>query len=109
MALAHLHAGLEAIDLRAGHLPGMIVLVAGQRRAPALDRIGDEHRRLVGGRLALELLEQALDAMAAEIRHQFRQFSVAAAFEQRRHVALIADLVGSRSRQAAPPRNISAE
>ena len=38
----------QRIDLGAGHLAGVIVLVAGERRAPALDGVGDED----GGRVA---------------------------------------------------------
>ena len=50
----------------------MIVLVAGEGQAEALDRPGDEQGRdvVLGG---VERLDQRLHAMAAEVGHQRRQ------------------------------------
>ena len=41
------HVGAEHLHLLLGHQAGMVVLVAGERQAHALDRVGDEAGRLV--------------------------------------------------------------
>ena len=69
MAFAHLHALLEFGHLRGGHEPRMIVLVARERQAHALDGVGDEtHRPVVID--AVEGIDQQVDVVPAEIAHQ---------------------------------------
>ena len=70
----------------------MVVLVALERQADALDGVGDEADRaiMVDG---FEGLTHAGHVMAAEIGHQLQQLVVAAPLDQLRHRALIADLV----------------
>ncbi len=70
----------------------MVVLVALERQADALDGVGDEaDRAVVIDRL--EGLEHAGHVVAAQIGHQRQQFVVAAPVDQLRHRALVADLV----------------
>ncbi len=70
----------------------MVVLVALERQADALDGVGDEaDRTVVIDRL--EGLDHAGHVVAAEIGHQLQQFVVAAPLDQLRHLALVADLV----------------
>ena len=61
----------------------MVVLVAGERQAPALDGVGDEAVRPVVGD-AVEGLEQGLEIVPAEIGHQGGERVVVVAVEQRR-------------------------
>ena len=85
----------------------MIVLVAGERQAHALDRVGDEaDRPVVIDRV--ECLDDGAQIVAAEIAHQPRQFIVAAVDQPGRR-GPVADISIRRSRQAAPPWNASAE
>ena len=80
------------LHLRRRHQAGMVVLVALERQADALDGVGDEaDRAVVIDRL--ERLDHAGHVVAAEIGHQRQQFVVAAPVDQLRHRALIADLV----------------
>src|SRR3546814_11339319 len=69
----------------------MIVFVAGERRAMALDRIGDEQGRLVVFS-TVERLDQRLDAMPAEIGHELGQRLVIKAVEQLFDVRFLADI-----------------
>lgn len=94
----NLHRRLEIGHLACCHQAGMIVLVTGKRRAPALDRIGQEDRRPVVVN-AVERIGQRRQAMAAEIVHEVSQFGIGTPLDQRRHAALVADLV----EQSAPP------
>ena len=71
----------------------MVVLVAGERQAEALDRIGDEADRPVVLARLLEGLEQARQVVAAEIGHQPRQLLVGALLDQPRHRPLVAEIV----------------
>ncbi len=75
-----------------GHQAGMVVLVALERQADALDSVGDETDRpiVVDG---LEGIDQRLHIMAAEVRHQRQQFGVGALLDQTRHRPLVADIV----------------
>ena len=70
----------------------MVVLVALERQADALDGVGDEADRPVVID-AIERLQHARHVMAAEIGHQRKQFVVTAAVDQLRHRSLIADVV----------------
>ena len=47
MARPDVHRGAEGLHLRRRHQAGVIVLVAGERQAEALDRVGDEADRPV--------------------------------------------------------------
>ena len=82
----------------------MVVLVPGERRAPALDGVGNEDGRAVAGR-PLELRQQRLEAMAAEIAHEFGKLGIAAAADERGDLGLVAQFV----EQALPPRGAAAE
>ena len=69
-----------------GHLVGrhqarVVVLVPGERQAPALDRVGDEAVRPVVGH-TVERVQHGLDVMAAEIGHERRQRLVVMGLEQ---------------------------
>ena len=92
MAGANVHRFAQGLDLGACHLTGMIVLVAGERGGPALDGIGDEDRRFVAAGGA-ELLDEARNAVAAQIGHQLGQLGIAAAGEEGADRPLVADLV----------------
>ena len=71
----------------------MVVLVAGERQAVALDGVGDEdHRPVVVDRL--EGVHQRRQVVAGEVAHQRRELGVGAPVEQRRHRPLVAELVG---------------
>ncbi len=92
MAFAHAHAVAIAVELRRGQKARMIVLVARERQAESLDRIGDEHGRpVVIDRL--EGVQQIRQIMAAEIAHEGRELRVRATLEQAGHVALVAEIV----------------
>ena len=87
-----IHRRSERLHLRRRHQAGVIVLVAGERQAEALDRVGDEADRpiVIDG---VERRDDRRQIVAAEIVHQPRQLIVAALFDQPRHRALVADLV----------------
>ena len=74
---------LERRHLLGRHQPGVVVLVAGERQAEALDRVGDEAVRPVVLD-AVERLEHAVEVVAAEIGHQARERVVVVLLEQRR-------------------------
>ncbi len=100
----------QGLHLGDGHQAGMVVLVAGERQAEALDRVGDEAGRpVVGGRL-LERLEQRRHVVAGEVGHQPRR----ARRRERRSISRVTgpwSPMSSRRclRQAAPPLKVSAE
>ncbi len=103
MAGADIHRLAQRTHLGRRHQSGVVILVAGQRQAEALDRIGDEaHRTIVLARL-VESIEQRLQVMAAEIGHEGGKLIIAAALYQLRYRPLIAKIVHHRLRQAAPP------
>ena len=85
--------------MRLVHDPAVIVLVPGERRLPALDRVGEEDGRCVVGD-GVESLGQRGEALAAEIVHQCVEFFIGALVEQSGNVALVADIV----HQAFAPR-----
>ena len=70
----------------------MIVLVAGERRAPALDRIAEKDGRpvIVG---SIEGLAERGEAVTSEILHQPGEFGVGAALDQGRCSPLVAEIV----------------
>ena len=70
----------ERLHLRLGHQPGVVILVAGERQAETLDRVGDEADRPIGGRI-LERVENRVEIVPTEIGHQTGE----------RHVIEIAD------------------
>ena len=93
VAGANVHGGAEGFHLGGRHQAGMVVLVAGERQAGALDRVGDEaDRPVVIDRV--ECLDDGAQIVTAEIAHQPRQFVVAAGIDQPGNGSLIADLVG---------------
>ena len=71
----------------------MVVLVAGERQAEALDRIGEEADRPVVLPRLLEGIEQARQVVAAEIGHELRQLLVRALLDEPRHRPLVAEVV----------------
>ena len=70
----------------------MVVLVAGERGAPAFDGVGEEGGGAVVG-YGVEGVGQGLNAMAAEIVHQLGEVAVASLVEKGRHGLLISDVV----------------
>ena len=92
-ALADADALLEGLHLRLGHQAGMVVLVPGKRRTPALDRIGQEDRRPVVID-APEGVDQRLQAMAAEVVHEIRELLVAAGRKKIANTRFPADFLG---------------
>ncbi len=77
LAFAYAHRLAQSRDLRRVHQPGVIVLVAGEGQAKALDRVGDEQGRAVVV-AAVERLREAFEVVAGEIGHQPVQLVVAA-------------------------------
>ena len=75
LALGDAHAVAQGGHLRRVHQAGVIVLVAGERQAEALDRPGDEQSGNVVLR-RVERLRQRFHAMAAKVAHQRRQLVV---------------------------------
>ena len=53
----------------------MVILVLCKRRAPAFDSAGDERGRAVMA-YALKRFTKCLQAMTAEVRHEFRQRTI---------------------------------
>ena len=72
LALVDAFARPQLVQLRLGHQPGMVVLVALERQAVPLDGVGDEAHGLTRRRLR-ERLEDRLEVMPAEVRHQARE------------------------------------
>ena len=66
------------------HQPGVVVLVAGERQAHALDGVGDETGRLVAlGIGGAQRLDDRFDVMAAQIGHQGAQFLISQLVDDR--------------------------
>ena len=104
-ALGHPHRRPPVGELRRGHQARVVVLVPGERRAPALDRVGDEHRRQVVPRGGVERVAQRLEAVPPERRHQRRELRVAPPREEGRDLGAVADLrleAGAPGRAALP-------
>ena len=100
LAFAHAHRLAQRGHLRRVHQAGVIVLVAGEGQAEALDRPGDEQGRDVVLR-RVERLDQGLHAMAAEVGEQRRERRIVMLLEERR--SLLAELA-PRSAPATPRR-----
>ena len=83
LALAHAHRLAQRGHLGRVHQAGVIVLVAGEGQAEALDRPGDEQGRDVVLR-GVERLDQRLHAMAAEVGEQRRERGVVMLLEEGR-------------------------
>ena len=98
LAFRNTHMGLPFGHLFRCHQAAVVVLVARDRRAPALDRIGEETNGAVVV-YAREDLRHRLDAVAAEIFHEVGEFFVTPPLDQRGDVALIAKVV----HQSLPP------
>ena len=75
LALVDALARAQLVHLRLGHQAGVVVLVALEGQAEALDGVGDEAHRLVGRR-AREGFQDGLQVVAAEVGHQPRQLGV---------------------------------
>ncbi len=109
VAFADVHRVAECFHLRRRHQPGVVVLVAGDRQAEALHRVGDEAGRPVVVDL-VERLDDRRQVVAAEIVHQPRQLVVGALLDQ-----LASPRPGRRSRPSGAcatrrrPWNTSAE
>ncbi len=71
----------------------MVVLVAGQRQAKTLDRIGNEAYRTVVLARLIKSTEQRCQVMAAEIGHQSRKLVITVTLYQFRHRSLITQVV----------------
>ncbi len=82
----------------------MVVLVAGERQAPALDGVGDEAVRPVV-RDPVERLQQRLEVVAAEIGHQRGQGRVVVAVEERADAGVAAEV----ALQMRPPGGTALE
>ena len=103
LAVGDVHALLEARHLVERHQAGMIVLVAGEGQAVALDRVGDEAGRLVALD-ALEGVEHGLHVVAGEVGHQpVQRWRRHAASRMRRTPGYWLRSRFSASRQPAPP------
>ena len=81
-AFVHVHRGAEVGHLLFGHDAGVVVLVAGEGQAKALDGVGDEAMGHVGVDLA-QRLQHRLHVVAREVGHQVLQAVVVVAGEQR--------------------------
>jgi hypothetical protein len=94
------HAGLltKALHLGRRQQARMVVLVARERQAEALDGVGDEHHRAGRGR-SLEGFEQGGQIVPAEIGHEAAELLVGAALDEPRDGALVAEIV----EEALPP------
>ena len=108
-ALGHALAGLERGHLVRVHQPGMVVLVAGEGQAEALDGVGDEHRRHVVGDAA-EGLQHRLHVVAGEVGHQRAPAPHRHGRPAARGCPAVPPISASSCRrQAAPPWNTRAE
>ena len=101
----HIHRLAQLVHLRRRHHAGVIVLVAGEREARALDGVADEAGRPVVRRRLVERLDQRRQVVPAEIAHQPRELIVGALVDQPRHRALVAEIV----HQALAPRRAALE
>ena len=87
------------------HETGVIVLVAGEGQAVALDRIGDDGDGAVAGGGFVVCLDDAFEVVAGEVRHQPAERRVVMRIEQRgdpRHAREVAP-------QAPPPGRAALE
>ena len=103
-ALGDVVRALQGRHLLGRHQPGMVVLVPGERQAPALDGVGDEAVRPVVRR-AVERLEQGLQVVPAEIGHQRGQRRVVMPVEQGADAGIAAEI----ALQMRPPGGAALE
>ena len=97
VALANTHRLAQSRDLGRVHQARVIVLVAGEGQAEALDRVGDEQSRLVVA-AAVERLDQVFEIVAGEIR------SSAGAARRRLRLSTIARRLRRVREQPLAPR-----
>ena len=71
----------------------MIVLMTGQGKPEALDRVGDESNRPIVKSCRFEGIHQQREIMTAEIAHQARQLLVRAPFDEGAHHRLVSQIV----------------
>ena len=95
LAVGDAHALLEARHLLERHQAGVIVLVAGEGQALALDRVGDEAgRRVVVD--ALEGVEHGLHVVAGEVGHQPVQRGVVVLLEDAADAGILVEIARQR-------------
>ena len=69
--------GAERVDLADTEERGVVERVAGDGETPSLDRVGEHHRRAVGGGVARAVrVEQQPEVVAAEVLHQRHELVV---------------------------------
>ena len=102
LAVLDPHALLEARHLLERHQAGVIVLVAGEGQALALDRVGDEAGRRVVADL-LEGVEHGLHVVAGEVGHQPVQAVVLVLLEDAPDAGILVEVAASAPR-ASPRR-----
>jgi hypothetical protein len=91
-AFRNAYMSLPVGELGLVHQAAVIVLVPGNRRAPPLDRVGEEAGRpVVGDRR--ECFRHRLDTVAAEVFHQCCQLGIAAAVDQGTDIALVTEII----------------
>ena len=95
LAVGDGHALLEARHLVERHQAGMIVLVAGERQALALDGVGDEAGRLVVLD-ALESVEHGLHVVAGEVGHQPVQRGIVVLVEDAADAGILVEVARQR-------------
>jgi hypothetical protein len=84
LAVRDAHALLEARHLVEGHKAGMVVLMAREGQALALDRVGDEAGRRVVGHV-LERVDYGLHVVAGQVGHELVQRRVVVLLEDAPH------------------------
>jgi hypothetical protein len=99
MTGAHIQLGPERVHLLDRHHPGVVVLMAGEGQAHALDRVGEKTGRLVGLRRGAKRLGQGGEVMAREIGHQRAELVIRERVDQRAHAAGFAHI----GEQRLPP------
>ena len=95
LAVGDTHALLEARHLVERHQAGMVVLVAGEGQALALDGVGDEAGRLVAFD-ALEGVEHGLHVVAGEIGHQPVQVGIVVLVEDAADAGILVEIARQR-------------
>ena len=101
-------AALELGHLVGVHQAGVIVLVAGERQAEALDRVDDEADALVVCH-GVEGFEQRLHVVPGQVGHEGGQTVVVMLVEQLADARQLAEIAQQMLAPAAPPLNTSAE
>ena len=83
----------ESLHLRRRHQAGVVVLVAGEGQAAALDGVGDEAGGPVVRAAASKASSERRQVVAAEIGHQPASSASRAPLDQARDRALVAEVV----------------